>query len=374
MASSRLKEFIRKEFIQLFRDRRTRWILVIAPLIQLLIFGYVINFDINFIRMAVYDVSHTPESRELVRSFTGSKIFQLSRIAERDEDLSEELLTGRSDIAIKIGPEFAEHIRRGNSAPVLILADGTVSNMAAVRLSYAGAIIERVNEKFLGERYPLRQMSYGRIEMKLRTWYNPNLYSRHYFVPGIAAFIVMLISLIFTSLSIVREKEAGTMEQLMVTPIQRWELIAGKTIPYALISVFQMVVVTSFGILWFDIPFPSYPLLLLLAVVLFLLTSLGIGIFISTISSTQQQAIMSAFFFIQPAFLLSGFVFPIANMPQLIQWLTLLNPFRYMLVIIRGLFLKGIGWEVLWPQYLALTVIGVVVFSASVLFFHKRLD
>ncbi|MCX7982622.1 MAG: ABC transporter permease [Syntrophales bacterium] len=374
MVNLRLREFIRKEFIQLLRDRKTRRILVIAPLVQLLIFGYVINFDIYTIRMTVYDLSRSPESRELIRSFTGSGIFHAHRFVERDEDLTEEILKGRSDLAIKIGPDFAREIRRGASAPLQIIADGTVSNMAAIRLSYAAAIVERVNEKFLTERYPLRSMGYGRIEMKLRTWYNPNLYSRHYFVPGIAAFLVMLISLIFTSLSIVREKEAGTIEQLMVTPIKRWEFIAGKTIPYALVAILQMIVVTTFGILWFDLPFPSSPVLLLFAVILFLLTSLGIGIFISTISHTQQQAIMSAFFFLQPAFLLSGYVFPIANMPAAIQWLTLLNPFRYILVIIRGLFLKGVGWEVLWPQYLALAVIGVTVFGASILLFHKKLD
>lgn len=374
MKNSRLKEFIRKELIQLLRDRRTRWILVVAPLIQLVIFGYVINFDIGKIRMTVCDLSRTRESRELIRSFTGSGIFHLSRFTERDDDLTEELLRGRSDLVIKISPDFARNIRRGDPAPVQMIADGTVSNMAAIRLSYAASVVEKVNEKFLVEKYPVKLMSYGRIDLKLRTWYNPNMYSRHYFVPGIAAFIVMLISLVFTSLSIVREKEAGTMEQLMVTPIRRWEFIAGKTFPYAIIAIAQMVIVTSVGILWFDLPFPSHPVLLLFAVVLFLLTSLGIGIFISTVSVTQQQAIMSAFFFLQPAFLLSGFVFPIANMPTFVQWLTLLNPFRYMLVIIRGLFLKGVGWEVLWPQYLALALIGSAVFTASILLFHKRLD
>ncbi|HOJ52641.1 MAG TPA: ABC transporter permease [Syntrophales bacterium] len=374
MVKARLRELIRKELIQLFRDRRTRWILIVAPLIQLVIFGYVINFDIHKIRMAVYDLSHTRESRELVRSFTGSGIFHPTCWAKDEREVTEELLKGRSDLALIIGPDFARNVRRGASAPIQIVADGTTSNMAAIRLSYAANIVERVNTKFLEERYPVRLMNFGRVEMKLRTWYNPNLYSRHYFVPGIAAFLVMLIALIFTSLSIVREKEAGNMEQLFVTPIKRWEFITGKTLPYAAVAIIQMILVTSIGILWFDLPFPAHPHLLLLGVVLFLLTSLGIGIFISTISSTQQQAIMSAFFFLQPAFLLSGFVFPIANMPQVVQWLTLLNPFRYMLVIIRGLFLKGVGWEVLWPQYLALTAIGLTVFGASVLLFHKRLD
>jgi len=370
----RLRELIRKEFIQLFRDRRTRWILVVAPLIQLLIFGYVINFDIRVVRLAVLDLSHTRESREILSSLTGNGIFIVSMWGEKSENLTDSLLTGRADLAVKIDPDFARRLRRGETAPVQVIADGTVSNIAAVRLSYIAAIIKRLNEKFLAEKYPLPLMRFGRLEAKLRTWYNPNLYSRYYFVPGIAAFLVMIIALIFTSLAIVREKESGTMEQILVTPIRRWEFILGKTLPYAVVAIVQMVIVTSFGVVWFQLPLPSSSILLLFAVILFLLTSLGIGIFISTVSRTQQQAIMSAFFFLQPAFLLSGFVFPIANMPILIQWLTLLNPFRYILVIIRGLFLKGVGWEVLWPQYLALAILGSVVFVSSVLLFHKRLE
>jgi ABC-2 type transport system permease protein len=217
-------------------------------------------------------------------------------------------------------------------------------------------------------------LDYGKIDARIRTWYNPNLDSQNFFVPGIVAFLIMLISLLFTSMAIIREKEAGTMEQLIVTPVKPIELIVGKTIPYIIISLGQMLVVTPFAVLWFSIPIAGSLLLLFAAACIFLLSTLGIGLFISTISSTQQQAMMTTFFFILPFFMLSGFVFPIANMPLVVQWLTYLNPLRYFLVIIRGVFLKGVGMGVLWPQFAALTILGLVVFAGAIGRFRKRLD
>ncbi|HOU78132.1 MAG TPA: ABC transporter permease, partial [Syntrophales bacterium] len=238
---------------------------------------------------------------------------------------------------------------------------------------YVMTVMERLNRQFLKDLYPVH-MTYGRTDGRLRTWYNPNLYSRHFFVPGIVAFIVMLISLLFTSMAVIKEKEGGTMEQLVVTPMKPWEFIMGKTIPYIVISLIQMTFVLVFAVYWFELPIRGSLPLFFLAIGLFLMSTMGIGLFISTISATQQQAMMTTFFFIQPSFLLSGFVFPIANMPTAVQWLTYLNPFRYILVIIRGIFLKGVGLDVLWPQYAALTILGLAVFTAAVLRFHKRLD
>jgi ABC-2 type transport system permease protein len=245
--------------------------------------------------------------------------------------------------------------------------------MTAMRVSYVMTILERLNRQFLRELYPFK-MTYGQIDHRLRIWYNPNLYSQYFFVPGIVAFVIMLISLLFTSMAVIKEKEGGTMEQLIVTPLKPYELIVGKTIPYFVISVMQMVMVTVLAVWWFELPMNGSVALFFFANGLFLMSTLGIGLFISTISTTQQQAMMTTFFFIQPSFLLSGFVFPIANMPIVVQWLTLLNPFRYILVIIRGIFLKGVGLHVLWPQFLALAVLGMIVFTAAVLRFHKRLD
>ncbi|MDQ5984999.1 MAG: drug efflux transport system permease protein [Syntrophus sp. SKADARSKE-3] len=369
----RIRELVRKEFIQLLRDKRNRGILIIAPLVQILIFGYVVNFDIQDVRVALLDQSQTRESRIIIDQFKAGGTFRITHRTNDAKELEDLLMRGKVDIGIKIAADLNRKIRRGETAEIQILADGTVSNMTAIRVSYVMAVMERVNRQFLRELYPF-QMTYGQIDHRLRTWYNPNLYSQYFFVPGIVAFVVMLISLLFTSMAVIKEKESGTMEQLIVTPLKSYELIIGKTIPYAIVSIIQMVLVTVFAVWWFALPVSGSIPLFFLANCLFLLSTLGIGLFISTISTTQQQAMMTTFFFIQPAFLLSGFVFPIANMPVVVQWLTLLNPFRYILVIIRGIFLKGVGLHVLWPQYLALTVLGAIVFTAAVFRFRKRLD
>ena len=233
--------------------------------------------------------------------------------------------------------------------------------------------LARFNRQLLQELYPQR-LDYGKIDDRMRTWYNPNLDSQNFYVPGIVAFLIMLLTLILTSMAIIREKESGTMEQLIVTPLKPAELILGKTIPFIIIAQVQMVLVSVFAMFWFDIPMAGSASLLFGATCLFLLSTLGIGLFISTVSATQQQAMMTTFFFILPFFMLSGFVFPIANMPVVVQWLTFLNPLRYFLVIIRGIFLKGTGFTALWPQFLGLLILGLVVFAGAVARFRKRLD
>ena len=369
----RIRELVRKEFIQLFRDERNRRILIIAPLVQILVFGYVVNFDIHTINVALLDLSQSRESRTIAETFRAGGTFRFTHYARDTRELEELLMAGKVDLGLRIGPDLAEKIRRGETSEMQVLVDGTVSNMAAVRVSYVVSVLERLNRQFLKELYPFR-LTYGHIDNRLRTWYNPNLYSQHFFVPGIIAFTIMLSSLLFTSMAVIKEKEAGTMEQLIVTPLRPYELIMGKTIPFILISLIQMIMITIFAVWWFELPMSGSVSLFFVANCLFLLSTMGIGLFISTVAATQQQAMMTNFFFIQPSFLLSGFIFPIANMPAPVQWLTLVNPFRYILVIIRGIFLKGVGIEILWPQYLALTVLGLVVFSAAVLRFHKRLD
>ncbi|MFP3927778.1 MAG: ABC transporter permease, partial [Desulfobacteraceae bacterium] len=257
-----------------------------------------------------------------------------------------------------------------DTAQVQILADGSMSNMALMRISYTQLILEGLNQDLLRELYPMR-LEYGRMDARVRTWYNPNLESRIFYVPAIVAFLIMLTSLLFTSMAIIREKEAGTIEQLMVTPMRPSELILGKTIPYIIIAQAQMVMVTAFAVAWFSIPLEGSAPRLFAAACIFLLNTLGIGLFISAVSATQQQAMMTTFFFILPFFMLSGFVFPISNMPLVIQYLTYLNPLRYFLVIIRGIFLKGVGLEVLWPQFVALVVLGVAVFWGAVYLFSR---
>jgi ABC-2 type transport system permease protein len=369
----RIREMVRKEFIQLFRDRKNRVVLVMAPLIQLLVFGYVVNYDIKDIRVALIDQAGTRESRLMMDAFTAGRIFRITHRPADSRGMEELFLAGRADLGIKIPPDFSSRIRRGETAAVQILVDGSMSNMASVRISYAVMVLDRLNRVLLRELHG-QDLNYGKIDARIRTWYNPNLDSQNFFVPGIVAFVIMLISLLLTSIAIIKERESGTMEQLIVTPLKPIELIIGKTIPYTIISIAQMVFVMLFALYWFDIPLAGSLLALFLATCLFLLSTLGIGLFISTVSKTQQQAMMTTFFFILPFFMLSGFVFPIANMPEVVQGLTYLNPLRYFLIIIRGIFLKGVGLHILWPQYAALAVIGVLVFAGAVVRFRKRLD
>jgi ABC-2 type transport system permease protein len=369
----RVRELVRKEFIQLFRDPKNRGLLFIAPLLQILLFGYVVSTDVRHVTVAFLDQAKTRESRMLEDAFSGNKIFRVIYYPQSSAQMEELLLRRKVDLVVKVPPDFSASIRKGKTAAVQILADGSLSNMAAVRIAYVSQVLDRVNRQLLTEIYPMK-LDYGQIDLRTRTWYNPNLESREFFVPGIVALLILIVCLLFTSMAIIKEKEVGTMEQLIVTPLKAYELILGKTIPYAIISVGQMAVVTTFAVFWFDIPMVGSVLLLSFATCLFLLSTLGIGIFISTIAATQQQAMMTTFFFMIPFFMLSGFVFPIANMPQFVQWLTYLDPLRYMLIIVRGIFLKGAGFHILWPQLLGLTILGIIVFGGAVARFRKRLD
>lgn len=373
MSWLRVRELVRKEFIQLFRDKLNRPLLIIAPLMQLIVFGYVVTTDVRDIRVGLLDQSMTRESRQFIDAVNANKTFRIIYNPDNPNDLEQFLLKRKLDLVIKIPPDFSTRIRKGETASLQILADGSMSNMATVRIAYATTVLERFNTQLIRELYP-QEMQYGQIDGRIRTWYNINLDSSYFYVPGIVAFLIMLTTLLFTSMAIIREKEAGTMEQLIVTPLKPSELILGKTIPFIIISEAQMIIVTAFAIFWFEIPLVGSTSLLFGATCLFLLSTLGIGLFISTISSTQQQAMMTTFFFILPFFMLSGFVFPISNMPEVVQWFTYLNPLRYFLVIIRGIFLKGTGIDVLWPQFLALTILGLIVFSGAVNRFKKRLD
>jgi ABC-2 type transport system permease protein len=373
MSWLRIRELVRKEFIQLFRDKKNRPLLIIAPFVQLLVFGYVLSTEVKDVRVGVFDQARTRESRLLMDAFDANKTFRITHYADHPKALEEILLRRKVDLAVKIGPEFTERIRRGDSAPVQILADGSMSNMASMRIAYTSLVLDRFNQRMLEERYK-QTLEYGKIDARIRTWYNPNLESRNYFVPGIVAILIMILSLLLTSMAIIREKEAGTIEQLIVTPLKPIELIVGKILPYIIITQTLMIIVIIFAIIWFSLPLKGNFLLLVVAACLFLLSTLGIGLFISTISATQQQAMMTTFFFIVPFFMFSGFVFPIASMPTVIQWLTYLNPLRYFLVIIRGVFLKGVGMTILWPQFLAMAVLGLVVFISAVKRFSKRLD
>jgi ABC-2 type transport system permease protein len=335
-----------------------------------------VTTDVRNIATAVYDLDRTPESRELLSRFFASGYFKPTAYVTRPEEIRDLMDRGRVSIGLQINPGFSSTLASGQRSPIQMIVDGTDSNTAAVVLSYAAQIIREYNGQLELKTAGLPEGPFvaDAMNLRVRSWFNPNLESRMFYVPGVIALIGMLVTLMLTAMAIVREREVGTMEQLLVTPIRPAELILGKLLPFALMGFLDVFLITLVAVLWFGVPIEGSLLLLFLSTALFLLSSLGTGLFISTISTTQQQAMMTTFFFFFPANLLSGFMFPIANMPEVAQWITYANPLRYYLVIIRGIFLKGIGIDILWPQMAALGIIGSVVLMLSSLRFSKRLE
>ncbi len=382
----RLRSIIRKEFIQALRDPRMRGMLVFPPLIQLLVFGYAVNLDVDTARIAWMDQDRTPQSRDLRAAFESSGHFTIGATPDDEHAMQSVLDRGQADGVIRVLPGFARDITRGRVTNVQILLDGTNSNTASLISGYAGQVIARFSQQASGDAQRNRlvggTMNAGgplslpmpQVVSRTRVWYNPDLKSRNYFIPGVVVNIITLVTLSLTAMAIVREKEIGTMEQLMVTPIRPVELILGKTLPFVFVGYWDLVLVTSAALLIFHVPFNGSFLLLLFAALVFLLTTLGAGLFISTISRTQQQAMMATTLFFQPFFMLSGFSFPIRNMPEGVQWLTYFNPVRYFMEIVRGVFLQGAGITTLWPQVVALAVFGTIVLWLSINRFHKQLE
>jgi ABC-2 type transport system permease protein len=382
----RLRAIIRKEFLQVFRDPRSRGMLIFPPLIQLLVFGYAVNLDVDVARIAWMDQDRTPASRDLLSEFEGSGRFALAGLPATDKEMQMMLDRGQVDGVIRVLPGFGRDVTRGRATAVQILLDGTNSNSASLVSGYAGQVIARYSAQASVEAQRARlvagTMASGgpvslpvpQVVARTRVWYNPDLRSRNYFIPGVVVNIITLVTLSLTAMAVVREKEIGTMEQLMVTPIRPVELILGKTLPFVVIGYWDLVLVVTAARIIFRVPFNGSFVLLLFAAFVFLLTTLGAGLFLSTISRTQQQAMMGTTLFFQPFFLLSGFTFPIRNMPEVVQWLTYINPVRYFMEIVRGVFLQGAGLSTLWPQVATLAVFGVVILSLSVQRFHKQLE
>jgi ABC-2 type transport system permease protein len=380
----RISVILRKEFLQALREPRMRLLLVVPPMVQLVVFGYAVNLDVDHARIAWVDQDRTPESRDLRDRFAGSGRFDIVSEPVREEDVQRVMDRGEAQGVVRVLHGFARDIARGQGTEVQVLIDGTNSNTASLVSSYAGEIIAAYSADVMAGQQKVRVLtrspgaavsgSVPQVEARSRVWFNPDLYSRNYFVPGVIANIIMMVTLMLTALAIVREKEIGTMEQLMVTPVRPLELMLGKTLPFAAVGLLDVALVTTVALLLFHIPLRGSFLLLLVCAVLYLMTSLGAGLFLSTISHTQQQAMMASFFFSTPAFMLSGFAFPIRNMPVVVQYLTYLNPVRYFVEIVRGIFLKGSGISVLWPQMACLAVYGVAVLGLSALRFQKKLD
>lgn len=372
----RIQHLLRKEFIQVFRDPRMRLVIFGVPIIQCLIFGYAVTMDVQHVRLALVDHDGTPASRELVAAFTGSKYFDVVLVTSSDDEARAAVDRAEVGAILHIAAGFAEDLEAGRTAAAQLLVDGSDSNTARLVLGYSQEIVRAHAQARLREQVAQRTGREPRaaaVDLRPRTWFNANLESRNYFVPGIMAVLVMLVTLMLTGMAIVREKEVGTIEQIMVTPIRPVEFILGKCAPFVVIGFVDVILVTIVGVGWFGVPLRGSLAVLFGGMGLFLLSTLGVGLFISTVCTTQQQAMMTTFFFFFPAMLLSGFIYPIANMPEPVQWLTLANPLRHVLVIIRGVFLKGVGVDLLWPQLLALLTIGLVVLGFAVTRFRKTM-
>jgi len=368
---SRVLHIMRKEFLELKADPRLFGVLVLAPILQLVMLGYAASTDVTNVPIAVVDQDRSSESRDLITRFDASASFTVIDVVPSLGQIDAYLDSGRAWMVLAIPANYGEQIRRGQPAAVQVVADGSDANSTNVALGYASSLVIGYARSLAAEGglAPLDPL----VSAQVRVWFNPQLESRYFMIPGILALVLLVVTTNLSSMALVRERELGTLEQLNVTPIARWELIAGKLLPYALVGMFDVLLVLAVAIFWFEVPVHGSFALLLLMCLVYLMTTLGLGLFVSTISATQQQAMMtSSFFFLIPMVFLSGFVFPIENMPTVIQPVTYLIPLRYFLVILRGIFLKGVGLEILWPDATALFAWGVGILLLATFRSRKR--
>jgi drug efflux transport system permease protein len=375
---ARLKQMLIKEFIQVLRDKRTRIILIVPPILQMLIFGYAATYEIRHVPTVVLDLDHSQESRDLISRFTSSPYFTLERQLTDARQIRDQIDSGDATVGLEIDAGFAQKLRSGQTAPLQVIVDATNSNTALIASSYVTQIAlgfaQDAQQDRIDRVAPQLVTQMPSVALEQRPWYNPNLSSRWFFVPGVIGSLMLVLVIMLTALAVVREREIGTLEQIMVTPIRPAEFILGKTLPFFLIGLFDVALIALVGTLWFQVPFRGHLSVLFLGAVLFLLCMLGAGLLISTVSSTQQQAMITAFFFIMPAIVFSGFGFPIATMPLWLQYCTYLSPLRYFLIVLRGTYLKGVGMNILWPQMAAMGALGVGLLTIAILRFHKALD
>ena len=368
----RTRFLIWKEMIELRRDPRLLFIVIVAPILQLFLLAYAASTDVREVPVLIVDADRSSASRDVVARFAASATFAIAGVVSSPDEIDAYLDHGRAWLAVTIPRGFGDGLHGARPQTIQIIADGSDANSAGVAVGYASNLLAQYGARLMSR---AGAASAGPlIDPRIRVWFNPQLESRHFMIPGVIALLLLVVTTNLSSMGIVREKEIGTLEQLNVTPLTRSELILGKLLPYALIGLVEVGLVVSVAVFWFEIPMRgSVPLLFAMSAV-YLLTTLGLGLFVSTISATQQQAMMTAtFFFLIPMVFLSGFVFPIENMPVAIQWLTYVIPLRYFLVIVRGIFLKGVGLETFWPEALALTAWGVTILALAIVRSSKRL-
>jgi len=366
-----------KEFNQLKRDKRLISMIVIAPVLQLMLLGYAATTDVKNIALAVCDLDKSASSRDFVRSFVSSGYFTIERNVNEYNEVDDLIDKGTAQAVLVIPPEFGADIAAQKSAPVQMLVDGSDGYTAGIATGYASQIAGAFGQNILLQNIQKSGVhpSIGSVKGDVRVWYNPELLSKNYMIPGIIAMLLLMITGMLTAMAIVKEREFGTLEQIIVTPIKSWQLILGKLIPFVCVSLINVIIVLTIGTLWFNVPMHGSVPLLFFCCGIFLLSSLGIGLFISTISHSQQQAMMTMQFFIFIPFIyLSGFTFAITSMPKIIQYITLAIPLRYFLEIIRGIFLKGDGIPNLWPSMVGMFIIGTALLAGSMVRFHKRLE
>lgn len=377
-----LKSFIAKEFRQILRDNRMKMMLFGAPVLMLIIFGYAVNTDVVNIRMAVLDRSMSSESRQFIEKFTASRYFLYTKAVDVSDKGAEALDRGEADIFINIPYDFGENLKRGKTASVQVIVDGSDSSRSSVILAYISQITNDYSEQFLEKKVMLSirnrgtsaAVSAGGVSVNERTLFNPELKSRNFFLPGVLGLLVALITIMMTSMSVVKERESGTIEQIIVSPVKPVEFVAGKTLPFAIVGFVDIIAIAFVTIAWFKVPFNGSFILLLLCGGFYIICTLGVGLYISTISQTQQQAMLSTFLFFIPSIILSGFIFPIYAMPLFFRIITLFNPMRYFIELIRAIFLKGIGVTLIWENMLALAVLSVVLLALSVRRVNRRFE
>jgi len=367
-----IRHIVRKEFIQTFRDKRMLIILFVAPVIQLILFGYAATTDIKHISLGILDYDQSQESRALISSFHQSDSFTLKFHLKKHKEIEELVQKGKIQAAVVFPGEYGKNLKKRARTSLQVILDGTDSNSATIIMSYISQLIVKHSKNYMADLKGKKPA--GIIIPQPRVWYNPELKSSLYMVPGVICLILLLTTLILTSMAITKEREMGTLEQIIVSPIKPIELIIGKTAPFVLIGLCDIALIISAGKLIFDLPIRGSLFFLFCVSLLFILTTLGMGLFISTVSRTQQQAMMTAFFFIMPAMLLSGIFSPIETMPRIIQYITLLNPMRYFSKAVRGILLKGNDISILWPQVLALFFFGITAIVLSSLRFRKYLE
>jgi ABC-2 type transport system permease protein len=374
----RLKQMLIKEFIQVFRDKRTRFILFGPPIVQMLVFGYAATFDIHHVPTVVLDLDQSQQSRDLVSRFTSSPYFDVQRQLTDSRQIRDLIDKGQATVGLEIDAGFAQKLLKGQTAPLQVIVDATNSNTALIASSYISQIAlgfaRDYQQDRIGRIAPQLIEQVPSVQLEPRPWYNPGLSSRWFFVPGVIGSLTLVLVITLTAFAVVREREIGTLEQIMVTPIRPFEFILGKTLPFFLIGLFDVSLIATVGTLWFQVPFRGHISVLLAGSVLFILCMLGAGLLISTVSATQQQAMVTAFFLIMPGVTFSGFGFPIATMPQWLQYVTYLIPLRYFLVVLRGVYLKGVGIDILWPQMAAMAALGFSLLTVAILRFHKAID